>query len=35
VIAADYGIAHLDADLRWLATTLDRVADLHREVTAP
>lgn len=34
VIAADYGIAHLDADLRWLATTLDRVADLHREVTA-
>jgi DNA-binding PadR family transcriptional regulator len=34
VIAADYGIAHLDADLRWLTTTLDRVADLHREVTA-
>ncbi|MEJ3748354.1 PadR family transcriptional regulator [Actinomycetes bacterium KLBMP 9797] len=33
VIAADYGIAHLDADLRWLQTTLDRVADLHREVT--
>jgi hypothetical protein len=35
VIAADYGIAHLDADLRWLTTTLERVADLHREVTAP
>ncbi|MFC0526080.1 PadR family transcriptional regulator [Phytohabitans kaempferiae] len=34
VIAADYGIAHLDADLRWLQTTLDRVADLHEEVTA-
>jgi DNA-binding PadR family transcriptional regulator len=33
VIAADFGIAHLDADLRWLQTTLDRVADLHREVT--
>jgi DNA-binding PadR family transcriptional regulator len=34
VIAADYGIAHLDADLRWLQTTLDRVADLYEEVTA-
>ncbi|ROT33714.1 helix-turn-helix transcriptional regulator [Micromonospora sp. HM5-17] len=34
VIAADYGINHLDADLRWLRTTLDRVVDLHREVTA-
>ncbi len=33
LIAADYAIAHLDADLRWLQTTLDRVADLHREVT--
>ncbi|MEH1012421.1 PadR family transcriptional regulator [Micromonospora sp. CPCC 206060] len=32
VIAADYAIAHLDADLRWLQTTLDRVADWHREV---
>ncbi|WP_410536124.1 helix-turn-helix transcriptional regulator [Streptomyces sp. KL2] len=32
VIAADFAIAHLDADLRWLRTTLDRVADLHREV---
>jgi DNA-binding PadR family transcriptional regulator len=32
VVAADYAIAHLDADLRWLATTLDRVADWHREV---
>ena len=33
VIAADYGIAHLDADLRWLTATLDRVADLYREVS--
>jgi DNA-binding PadR family transcriptional regulator len=32
VIAADYAIVHLDADLRWLATTLERVTDLYREV---
>jgi DNA-binding PadR family transcriptional regulator len=32
VIAADYAIFHLDADLRWLITTLDRVADLREEV---
>lgn len=32
VIAADYAINHLDADLRWLRTTLDRVSDLHQEV---
>jgi DNA-binding PadR family transcriptional regulator len=32
VIAADFAISHLDADLRWLQTTLDRVADLYREV---
>jgi DNA-binding PadR family transcriptional regulator len=32
VLAADFAIAHLDADLRWLHTTLDRVADWHREV---
>jgi DNA-binding PadR family transcriptional regulator len=31
LIAADYAIAHLDADLRWLQTTLDRVADLRPE----
>jgi DNA-binding PadR family transcriptional regulator len=30
VIAADYAIAHLDADLVWLRTTLARVAELHR-----
>jgi DNA-binding PadR family transcriptional regulator len=34
VVAADYAIGHLDADLRWLQTTLARVADLHKEVTA-
>jgi DNA-binding PadR family transcriptional regulator len=33
VIAADYAIAHLDADLRWLRTTLDRVAELRQEIT--
>lgn len=32
VIAADFAIDHLDADLRWLRATLDRVADWHREV---
>jgi DNA-binding PadR family transcriptional regulator len=32
VIAADFAIAHIDADLRWLQTTLQRVSDLHREV---
>ncbi len=32
VVAADYAIAHLDADLRWLQATMQRVADLHREV---
>jgi DNA-binding PadR family transcriptional regulator len=34
IVAADYAIAHLDADLRWLQTTLLRVTDLYREVTA-
>ncbi|MFI1994711.1 PadR family transcriptional regulator [Actinoplanes sp. NPDC020271] len=34
VVAADYAIGHLDADLRWLQTTLARVADLQKEVTA-
>ncbi len=32
VIAADYAIAHLAADLRWLETTLDRVAQLNGEI---
>lgn len=34
VVAADYAIAHLDADLRWLRTTLQRVVELNREVNA-
>lgn len=34
VVAADFAIAHLDADLRWLQTTLLRVTDLHQEVHA-
>lgn len=29
VIAADFAIAHLDAELRWLRTAIDRVADLE------
>ncbi|MGW4464619.1 PadR family transcriptional regulator [Micromonospora sp. NBC_01796] len=32
VVAADFAIVHLDADLRWLQATLERVADWHREV---
>ncbi|GAA2492555.1 PadR family transcriptional regulator [Winogradskya humida] len=32
VVAADYAIAHLDADLRWLQTTLLRLADLNEEM---
>lgn len=32
LLAADYAIAHVDADLRWLQTAVGRVADLHREV---
>jgi DNA-binding PadR family transcriptional regulator len=34
IVAADFAIAHLDADLRWLQTTLMRVAELHQEVNA-
>ncbi|GAA2346416.1 PadR family transcriptional regulator [Dactylosporangium salmoneum] len=32
--AADYLLNHLDADLRWMATTLDRVTALRAEVMA-
>lgn len=32
VVAADYAIGHLDADLRWMETTLARVAALREEV---
>jgi DNA-binding PadR family transcriptional regulator len=31
VIAADFAIVHLDADLRWLQTTLDRVTAAAEE----
>lgn len=31
IIAADFAINHLDADLRWLVATLDRVAAARRE----
>jgi DNA-binding PadR family transcriptional regulator len=34
VVAADYALAHLDADLTWLNTTLHRVAELYSEVHA-
>jgi DNA-binding PadR family transcriptional regulator len=30
VVAADYALAHLDADLRWLQTTLQRLAELQK-----
>jgi DNA-binding PadR family transcriptional regulator len=33
IVAADYAIGHLDADLRWLQTTMSRVAELQKEVT--
>ena len=32
VIAADYAINHLDADLRWIDTTLQRVSQLAKEI---
>jgi DNA-binding PadR family transcriptional regulator len=32
IIAADYAIAHLDADLRWLESTVGRLGMLKREV---
>lgn len=35
VVAADYAVAHLDADLRWLRTTLDRVAGRDEEAMRP
>lgn len=31
LIAADFAINHLDADLRWLVATLERVAAAHQE----
>ncbi|MFF2522748.1 PadR family transcriptional regulator [Streptomyces liangshanensis] len=32
VLSADYALAHLDADLRWMATTADRLTTLTAEV---
>jgi len=32
--AADYLLMHLDADLRWMATTLDRITAIREEVRA-
>ncbi|MGA8116179.1 MAG: PadR family transcriptional regulator [Actinocatenispora sp.] len=32
VVAADYALAHLDADLQWIRTTLDRLDRLHHEL---
>ncbi|MEU3554982.1 PadR family transcriptional regulator [Streptomyces fragilis] len=34
VLSADYALSHLDADLRWMSTTADRLATLTAEVTA-
>jgi len=32
VVAADYLIAHLDADLQWMRTTVDRIGDLRADL---
>jgi DNA-binding PadR family transcriptional regulator len=32
IVAADYALAHLDADLRWIEATRERLADLGLEV---
>ncbi|MDQ3449912.1 MAG: PadR family transcriptional regulator [Actinomycetota bacterium] len=32
VVAADYALNHLDADLRWIDTTLQRVTQLAKEI---
>jgi hypothetical protein len=34
VLSADYALAHLDADLRWMNTTAARLSTLTAEVTA-
>jgi len=35
VLAADYAIAHLDADLQWLDLAMDRIAAFHAAVVGP
>lgn len=32
VVAADFALVHLEADLRWIRTTLERLAELRRQV---
>lgn len=32
VLSADYALNHLDADLRWMATTASRLATLTEEI---
>ncbi|GAA3471514.1 PadR family transcriptional regulator [Nonomuraea roseola] len=34
VLAADYALQHLDADLRWIETAIARLADLKEEIDA-
>jgi hypothetical protein len=34
VLAADYALAHLDADVRWMTTTSARIDTLTAEVNA-
>lgn len=34
ILAADYAIAHLDADLQWLDLALDRIHALHDVITS-
>ncbi|GGS80789.1 PadR family transcriptional regulator [Planobispora rosea] len=33
-LAADYALQHLDADLRWIETAMERLADLRGEIDA-
>ncbi len=33
VLAADYALAHLDADIRWMEAARTRIADLATEAT--
>jgi DNA-binding PadR family transcriptional regulator len=35
VVAADYALAHLDADLRWMKATLGRLGRLRTELNEP
>lgn len=35
VVAADFALAHLDADLRWIRTTTERLAELRARIRAP